>query len=217
MHNRDGGAREHRTIVSAVRPTREPNAPFIAGPPAPPVANAPRVITVSRGTVPRELGPRELGPREGPREEPKASPLLHELLVSLPRERLPALCAAVESRGGSLVLLAENQPAAWKVGFDRPAFVGCVFATLGAIAGALLGKGETALPVVGWLPASVVCAAAFAGGLGAFAFALAFVLDSIARPTRKGARVFCLVRGGVSAGEATAHGGEIVERLPHRA
>jgi len=205
-------SRETLTRETICRPTREPRAPFVAGPPGPRIAAAPRVVGAA---VAREGGPTTRSSCGAPESESRARE--PELLVVLDRTLLPALREAFEARGGSVVLLRDEPvpKPSWSRGLDRASLVAATFGSLAAVSGALLGRGETSLPVVGWLPSSVVAAAAFAGGVATLGFALAFVLDAafpsqLARP----ARVLCVVRGVFAGNEVRALGGELLALLP---
>lgn len=139
-----------------------------------------------------------------------------EVLLSVPRHRLASVRAALLSHGGALLVLSDEPTPPWARGFSRPAFVAATFGALGALGGGWFGRGESALPVVGRLPTSVVAAAAFGGALAAFAFALAFVLDQLVSSGPEGPRVLCWVRGPLTEPDAVVLGVRIVARLPDR-
>lgn len=202
-------SRASRSGQELCRPTREPRAPFVAGPPGPRVASAPRVLGAASARAPARCHV-AVAARPGP----------EEFLALFERRQLTALREAIEARGGSIVVLRDEPVVSepWSRGFDRAALVAAIFGVIGAVVGALLGRGEVSLPVVGWLPTSVVAAAAFAGGGATFAFTLAFLLDLVApAPRASRSRVLCVVRGVPLTTEARALGGEVLALLPRRA
>lgn len=59
---------------------------------------------------------------------------------------------------------------------DRAAVVATLAGAVAAPVGAVLLRGEAYLPTLGWLPVPAVAAAAFAGAIGALAFAIAVIV-----------------------------------------
>ncbi len=155
-----------------MRPTREPNAPFVAGPASPRVAPAPRVI-----------GPRGSVPTARHRDERALSaavtvPVERFLVAAFHQRRVADAVVALRARGWSITPLRRAAPGPAGLSRElertlrRATLVATVLGALGALAGALLVPSEALIPTLGWIPGPAVGAALLAGVLGAIGFAL---------------------------------------------
>jgi hypothetical protein len=197
-----------------LRPTRAaPRRSLVPGPPAPPVAPAPRVI-----------GP----PLWGPRSSGEARRRAHDRaehawwIVRLPSSVAP--CAslvgegALDAAGVLEVRALSSSTPRWTHAHTAVGRIATPAAALGAL-GAALGAlafagGEASLAPFGWLPAAVLGGAACAGALGAVALFLGAVFE-VVRASRGEATRCWIVRASVDREDAvlravTRAGGEIV-------
>lgn len=135
-------------------------------------------------------------------------------LVAVERARLAPIRARIEAGSGSLTELgdAPRRGPRWSLGFDRAALVAVALGAAFALLGALLGRGESLVPWVGWLPGRVVSAATFACAAGTSSFVVAFTLDAIV--PKRGAYAWCLVRASDLERLEAIEGLEVLMRLP---
>jgi hypothetical protein len=149
------------TREAMLRPTREPRAPFVAGPQLPRIAPAPRAAAV------RAMAP-------------AAKPLTGRAIVigAFPRQRASAALIALREAGVGATLLREARPGpaglARELGeaLRRATIAATCAGGIGALIGALIVPSEALVPGFGWIPGPAVGAAILAGILGAVGFAL---------------------------------------------